>query len=104
MAVRTFQPMLPCPLLVHPHLQFGVDDAEVKTKVSTLYIQEMAKRGCYAVGSFTLNAAQGEAELDHTENAARETFRIIAEGLADNRIDHLLECELLQESFRRLVR
>ena len=91
-------------LTVHPHLEFNIQDAETKTKVATLFIQEMAKRGCHGYTSFYLNAAQGPRELEQTENAARETFTIIAEGLQSGRLDELLECDLQQDSFRRLVR
>ena len=90
-------------LTIHPHLNFAVDDPEQKAKAITLFIQEMAKRGCYAIGAFNLNAAQGEAELDQTAAAARETFALIARGLAENTLDALLECDLPKESFRRLV-
>jgi glutamate-1-semialdehyde 2,1-aminomutase len=88
----------------HPQLHFDGADPELKPKLATLYIQEMAKRGCHGYAAFYLNAAQGPAEIEQTVAAARETFAIIAAGLADNRIDDLLECELQQDSFRRLVR
>ncbi len=88
---------------VHPQLVFDIDDAAVKQKLSTLYIQEMAKRGCHGYTSFYLNAAQGDAEIEQTVAAARETFRIIADGLACGKIDDLLECELKEDVFRRLV-
>jgi glutamate-1-semialdehyde aminotransferase len=91
-------------LTVHPHLEFKIDDAATKSKVATLFIQEMAKRGCHGYTSFYLNAAQGPRELDQTENAARETFAVIAEGLRSGRLDELLECDLQQDTFRRLVR
>ncbi len=88
---------------VHPHLHFETDDAALRTKLSTLYIQEMAKRGCHGYASFYLNAAQGPAEIEQTVNAARETFAIMAEGIETGRIDDLIECELQQDYFRRLV-
>ncbi len=88
---------------VHPGLKFEVNDPETERVVSTLFIQEMAKRGCHGYTSFYLNAAQGPAELDQTAEAAREVFGLIAEGLASGTLDRLLECDLHQESFRRLV-
>ena len=91
-------------LSVHSHLDFPTDDPAVRTLLSTLYIQEMAKRGCHGYASFYLNAAQGEAELEQTAAAARETFAILAEGLANGNLETLLECEPQQEAFRRLVR
>ncbi|MBX3436223.1 MAG: aminotransferase class III-fold pyridoxal phosphate-dependent enzyme [Planctomycetaceae bacterium] len=88
---------------VHPQLVFDVADVLLKRKLSTLYIQEMAKRGCHGYASFYLNAAQGEAEIEQTVAAARETFTIIARGLACGNVDDLLECELKEDVFRRLV-
>ncbi|MHB0959445.1 MAG: aminotransferase class III-fold pyridoxal phosphate-dependent enzyme [Pirellulaceae bacterium] len=89
---------------VHPHLQFGVSDPQLKSQVTTLYIQEMAKRGCHGYASFYLNAAQGDAELAQTMDAAHESFTIIRDALANNRVDRLLECAVQQDAFRRLVR
>jgi glutamate-1-semialdehyde 2,1-aminomutase len=89
---------------VHPHLQFPVSDPELKGQVTTLYIQEMAKRGCHGYASFYLNAAQGDAELAQTMAAAREVFAIIRDALATDTVDQRLECAVQQDVFRRLVR
>jgi glutamate-1-semialdehyde 2,1-aminomutase len=91
-------------LAIHPQVQFAAGDPAMKTLLSTLYIQEMAKRGCHGYASFYLNGAQGEAELDQTEKAARETFARLAEGLRASTLESMLECELRQDSFQRLVR
>jgi glutamate-1-semialdehyde aminotransferase len=91
-------------LSVHPALQFQTADTVLKTKLSTLYIQEMAKRGCHGYTSFYLNAAQGSGEIEQTVNAAREVFVLMQEGLTEGTIDRLLECDLQQDAFRRLVR
>lgn len=88
----------------HPHFVFHVEDETQRQKAATLYIQEMAKRGCHGFPAFYLNAAQGEGEVQQTEQALRETFQIVAEGLETDRLDDLLECELPTEAFRRLVR
>jgi glutamate-1-semialdehyde 2,1-aminomutase len=91
-------------LAIHPHLHFGETDDATRRKLATLFIQEMAKRGCHGYASFYLNAAQQEAELEQTAAAARETFAILARGLADRSLDELLECDVQQEHFRRLVK
>jgi glutamate-1-semialdehyde aminotransferase len=91
-------------LPVHPHLCFNVDDAATQKKLATLYIQEMAKRGCHGYASFYLNAAQGPAEVEQTVAAAREVFALMKDGLDRSRLDALLECDLTQDAFRRLVR
>lgn len=88
----------------YPQLQFQVEDATVKSRVVTLYIQEMARRGCHGYASFGLNAAQGDAEVSQTLAALEQVFRLIVEGLENRTIDQLLIAEPQQESFRRLVR
>ncbi len=90
-------------LAIHPQLQFGIDDAATKTLVTTLYIQEMAKRGCHGYASFYLNGAQGETEIEQTVTAARETFAFIAAGLSRGTLAEMLEANLQQDAFRRLV-
>ena len=90
-------------LVQYPQLQFQIEDPQLKAKVVTLYIQEMARRGCHGYASFGLNAAQGEAELQQTTAAAREVFALIAEGLHHHTIDRLLIAQPQQETFRRLV-
>jgi len=88
---------------VHPQLRFAVADLQLKSYVTTLYIQEMAKRGCHGYASFYLNSAQGEAELTQTCQAAHETFRIIRDALDTNTVEQKLECPVQQDAFRRLV-
>ncbi len=87
---------------VHPRLEFNVDSA-VAAQVTTLYIQEMAKRGCHGYTSFYLNAAQGDAEVEHTANSARETFTLITQALSDGNIHQLLQADQQEDLFRRLV-
>ena len=97
-----------CPVVatgidVPPRLEFNVEDS-ISRKVSTVYIQEMAKRGCHGYTSFYLNAAQGEAEIEQTVDAARATFALIKDALDTNTVDGKLECPPRGDAFRRLVR
>ncbi|HEY7422860.1 MAG TPA: aminotransferase class III-fold pyridoxal phosphate-dependent enzyme [Gemmataceae bacterium] len=91
-------------LAIHPALQFETADARTKARLATLYIQEMAKRGCHGYTSFYLNGAQGPAEIEQTAAAARETFALMHDALRQGNIEERLECDLQQDSFRRLVR
>ena len=91
-------------LSFYPQLQFETSDPQLKTLLSTLYIQEMAKRGCHGYASFCLNAAQGTDELAQTVAAAAATFAVLQTGSSSGTLKQLLECELRQESFRRLVK
>ncbi len=89
---------------VHPHLEFLIDEPRLRSQIATLYIQEMAKRGCHGFAAFYLNAAQGEADLAQTLDAARETFTVIRDCLAAGNVEQKLECDIQQDAFRRLVR
>lgn len=91
-------------LPVHPHLQLPGPDAATRKLLTTLYIQEMAKRGCHGYASFYLNGAQGDAELEQTAAAARETFALMQRGLDEGSLDQLVESKLQDEPFQRLVR
>ena len=88
---------------IHPRLDFDVATS-VSNQVTTLYIQEMAKRGCHGNASFYLNAAQGDAEVDHTANAAREVFSLITQALNEGTVEQYLESDRQEELFRRLVK
>ncbi len=90
-------------LAVHPHLHIP-GDAATRKLLTTLYIQEMAKRGCHGYASFYLNGAQGDAELEQTAAAARETFALMQRGLDEGSLDQLVESKLQDEPFQRLVR
>ena len=89
---------------VHPGVRFEIDDASTLGKVNTLYVQEMCRRGCLGYPSFYLNAAQSDADIQATVEAARETFGIIRAARDEGKLDERIECELTQDSFRRLVR
>lgn len=89
---------------IHPHLKFRPPTPDMGPLMTTLYIQEMAKRGCHGYAAFYLNGAQGDAELQQTATAATEAFALIAEALETNSLSKHLECAPQEEVFRRLVR
>lgn len=89
---------------VHPSLHFTPPNPADLQKLSTLYVQEMAKRGCHGYPSFYLNAAQGEAELKQTVDAAKEVFPILRETVETGDWENKLECDLRTEAFQRLVK
>ncbi|MBM3969024.1 MAG: aminotransferase class III-fold pyridoxal phosphate-dependent enzyme [Planctomycetes bacterium] len=91
-------------LAVHPHLEFASASPDLKPVLATLFIQEMAKRGCHGYASFYLNAAQGAAELEQTTAAAREVFAILRQAIESGNAESFLECPRQQDAFRRLVR
>ena len=88
----------------HPGIRFNIPDPMTARKVETLFIQENARRGVILSSGIFFNCAHDEAALGQTEEAVRESFAVISDGLENDRLDDLLECELQQDLFRRLVR
>ncbi len=96
-------PVRCCGIATHPRLEFDVSDAGSRTVLETLYIQEMARRGCHGLTAFYLNAAQGERELEQTLGAAGETFALLSDAHASGEPQRWLECPVREVAFRRLV-
>ncbi len=103
-AEETGCPVICTGLNYHPRLVFDLDESQDIAKVNTLYMQEMAKRGCHGYPTFYLNEAQKEPEIEQTLDAVKETFTIIEESISSGKIDDFLQCEVQNEAFRRLVR
>ena len=72
-------------------------------KISTLFIQEMARRGVHTYMSFKATLAHTDADIEQTAAAAREAFGVIKSGLENDSLDQLLVADLKKEPFRRLV-
>ncbi|MEZ4706815.1 MAG: aminotransferase class III-fold pyridoxal phosphate-dependent enzyme [Caldilineaceae bacterium] len=73
-------------------------------KISTLFIQEMARRGVHTYMSFKATLAHTDTDIELTAAAATEAFGIIKSGLENDTLDQLLAADLKKEPFRRLVR
>lgn len=87
-----------------PALSLDLPDPDMTPQVSTLFVQEMARRGIHTATSFRVTMAHTEADIAILGEKAVEVFRIIKAGIEDNKIEDLLECDLKKEPFRRLVR
>ncbi|MEM7126931.1 MAG: aminotransferase class III-fold pyridoxal phosphate-dependent enzyme [Chloroflexota bacterium] len=72
--------------------------------VSTLFIQEMARRGIHTYMSFKATLAHTNNDIEQTVTAAAEAFNVIKTGLENDALDSLLVADLKKEPFRRLVR
>lgn len=73
-------------------------------KVSTLFIQEMARRGVHCYMSFRATLAHTDEDIAQTAAAASEALQVIKAGLDRGNLDSLLVADLKKEPFRRLVR
>ena len=85
------------------NLSLTLPDENLRPKVNTLFIQEMARRGVHCPMGFILNMAHTDEVIRQTAEAASEAFDVIRSGLESDDIDGLLVCDLKQEPFRRLV-
>jgi glutamate-1-semialdehyde aminotransferase len=91
-------------IAAHPGIRFEVDDPADAGKVATLFVQENARRGLILSTGFFFNCSHDEAALAKTEEVVAESFAVVAEGLQQGRLDDLLECDIQEDLFRRLVR
>ena len=73
-------------------------------KASTIFIQEMAKRGIHCGTSFKATLAHTDEDIVQTGAAAREAFAMIRHGIEQGSFDDLLEADLKKDPFRRVVR
>ncbi len=91
-------------LSANPYVALDLPAGVDSRKVSTLFIQEMARRGVHTYMSFKATLAHTDADIAHTEAAAREAFQIIRTGLEQDKLDDLLVADVKKEPFRRQVR
>ena len=73
-------------------------------KISTLFIQEMARRGVHTYMSFKATLAHTDRDIQQTADAAYGALSVIKSGLDNDTLDSLLVADLKKEPFRRLVR
>jgi glutamate-1-semialdehyde 2,1-aminomutase len=91
-------------LSANPYIALDLPAGVDSRKVSTLFIQEMARRGVHTYMSFKATLAHTDADIAHTEAAAAAAFKIIKTGLDQDRLDELLVADVKKEPFRRQVR
>ncbi|MFH1006867.1 MAG: aminotransferase class III-fold pyridoxal phosphate-dependent enzyme [Candidatus Latescibacterota bacterium] len=86
-----------------PKFLFDIADPKLLQKVSTLYVQEMSKRGIFCSSYFTLNMAHSADDIAQTVATSREVFGLICSALEKGNIEDFLEAELKTDTFRRMV-
>lgn len=87
-----------------PAITLDLPDESLRRKVTTLFIQEMARRGVHTYMGFKATLAHTEEDIISTGRIATEALQIVKRGLDSGDLDQLLESDLKQEPFRRLVR
>ena len=91
-------------LHTNPAIELELPEEVDGRKVSTLFLQEMARRGVHCYMGFKATLAHTQEDIDQTATAAAESLGIIKGGLHDGNLDQLLVADLKREPFRRLVR
>ncbi|MCY3902648.1 MAG: aminotransferase class III-fold pyridoxal phosphate-dependent enzyme [Caldilineaceae bacterium] len=87
-----------------PAVTLKTPDGVDPRKVSTLFIQEMARRGVHTYMNFKATLSHTEEDVRLTGEAAAESLRVVRGGLERGNLDELIEADLKKEPFRRLVR
>jgi glutamate-1-semialdehyde aminotransferase len=90
-------------LFKSPALHIDLPDESLRPKVTTLFIQEMAKRGVHTSGGFMATLAHTDEDIRITADAAREALEVVRDGL-EGGLDELLEAEERREPIQRIVR
>lgn len=91
-------------LHTNPALHLHLPDESLRSKVNTLFVQEMARRGIHCYAGFKATLAHTADDIDQTVEAAFGALGVIRRGLETENLDTLLLCDLKKEPFRRLVR
>ncbi len=88
----------------NPVIQLDLPDESLRAVANTIFIQEMARRGVHCNMSFKATLAHTLEDVERTAQRAAEAFAIIKQGLDSGDLHSLLDSDLKQEPFRRLVR
>ncbi len=88
----------------HPAIQLDLSDDSLRPVANTIFIQEMARRGIHCNMSFKATLAHTQEDIERTADCAAEAFALIKDGLESGDLMPLLDSDLTQEPFRRLVR
>jgi len=90
-------------IAAHPGIRFNLEDSAKQKLVQTLFVQENAKQGIILSAGPFFNCSHDDEALELTENAVRESFSVIRQGLESDGLEDLLESPIQQDLFRRMV-
>ena len=91
-------------IFANPYVALNLPSGVDGRKVSTLFVQEMARQGVHTYMSFKATLAHTDADIAHTAAAAADAFQTIKTGLDQDKLDALLVADVKKEPFRRQVR
>lgn len=85
------------------HMSFAVPDEKQKVLMTTIYLQELVKRGILCLMGAYLSYSHQPAHIEAYLQAAEEAFAILKQGLKTGNLAALCEGGLWGQHFRRLV-
>ena len=91
-------------IVSHPSLELDLPDEAIRPKVTTLFIQEMARRGVHTYNHLKATLAHTDEDIQRTAEAASGALKVIKSGLENDNLDSLVKSPTKREPFRRLVR
>jgi len=86
-----------------PFVLFRHQSPSVNNELSTLYMQEMARRGMLAIAVNYFCTQHSEDDVESVLQAAGETLEVIRRALESGDVKSFLACPVKQSGFRRLV-
>jgi glutamate-1-semialdehyde 2,1-aminomutase len=81
----------------NPAVSLEIPSGVNPRQISTLFIQEMARRGVHTYMSFKATLAHSDSDIAQTAEVAYQALRVIKSGLENNALDHLLVADLKKE-------
>jgi glutamate-1-semialdehyde 2,1-aminomutase len=80
--------------------QWAIEDPETLAQAKTLFLQEMLRRGVLVLNTHEVTTAHTTADAGVVAQAYGESLAIVADGLRDDSLMRLLECEPIRPLFR----
>ena len=87
-----------------PLITFKLNYGKNNSIITTLFIQEMLKRGYLASNSIYLSLAHNNKIIDDYLDNVDEVFKIISDAIKNNSLSILLETKERSDSFTRLTK
>jgi len=85
------------------HMGFDEPDEQRRIVMTTVYLQELVKRGILCLMGAYLCYSHRPEDIDAYLQAADEAFAVIGRGMAEGKLESLCEGGLWGQGFRRLV-
>ena len=87
----------------HPFCRFDIDDPVFAKNISTLWEQELLRRGICADGMFYICYSHTMEDVERTVAAASEALQVVQRAIADGDASRYLQSAESEAGFKRMV-